>query len=115
MFRKLTRRTLGVHFPPSEVIMSRQLPKRCTGQKTVSIPPPAMVVFLEEVSMHTITITLSNDRLAKLQEIAARLHISPEELARAGVEELLARPEETCQRAIEYVLKKNAELYRRLA
>jgi hypothetical protein len=47
--------------------------------------------------------------------MAARLHISPEELARAGVEELLARPEETCQRAIDYVLKKNAELYRWLA
>jgi predicted transcriptional regulator len=65
--------------------------------------------------MNTITITLSNDRLAKLQEIATRFHVSPEELARAGVEELLARPEETCQRAIDYVLKKNAELYRRLA
>jgi predicted transcriptional regulator len=65
--------------------------------------------------MHTITITLSDDRLAKLQEIAARLHIAPEELARAGVEELLTRPEETCQRAIDYVLKKNTELYRRLA
>jgi antitoxin FitA len=65
--------------------------------------------------MHTITITLSNDRLAKLQEIAACLQISPEELARAGVEELLAGPKETCQRAIDYILKKNAELYRRLA
>jgi hypothetical protein len=58
---------------------------------------------------------LSYDRLAKLQEIAARLHISPEELARAGVEELLARPEETYQRAMDDVLKKNAELYRCLA
>ena len=77
--------------------------------------PPAMEVSLEEVFMHTITITLSDDRLAKLQEMAARLHISPEELARAGVEELLARPEETHQRAIDYVLKKNAELYRCLA
>lgn len=65
--------------------------------------------------MHTITITLSDDRLAKLHEIAARFHISPEELARAGVEELLARPEETCQRAVDYVLKKNVELYKRLA
>jgi predicted transcriptional regulator len=74
-----------------------------------------MVVSLEEVAMHPITIRLSDDRLAKLQEIAARLHISPEELVRASVEELLARPEETCQRAIEYVLKKNAELYSRLA
>ena len=65
--------------------------------------------------MHTITITLSDDRLAKLQEIAARLHIAPEELARAGVEDLLTHPAEACQRAIDYVLKKNAELYRRLA
>jgi predicted transcriptional regulator len=65
--------------------------------------------------MQTITITLTEDRLAKLQEMAARLHIAPEELARAGVEDLLARSEETCQRAIEYVLKKNAALYRRLA
>jgi hypothetical protein len=65
--------------------------------------------------MHTITITLSDERLAQLQEIAARLHIAPEELARAGAEDLLARPEEACQRAIEYVLKKNAEFYRRLA
>jgi predicted transcriptional regulator len=65
--------------------------------------------------MHTITITLSDDRLAKLQEIAARLHITPEELARASVEDLLARPEEACQSAIDYVLKKNAALYKRLA
>src|SRR5439155_25495877 len=89
--------------------------RRLAWQKTVSISLPSMVVSWEEVSMHTITITLSDDRLAKLQEMAARLHISPEELARAGVEELLARPEETCHRAIDYVLKKNAELYRRLA
>jgi hypothetical protein len=65
--------------------------------------------------MHTITITLSDDRLAKLQEIAVRLHVAPEELAQAGVEELLACPEETCQRAIDYILKKNVGLYRRLA
>ena len=30
-------------------------------------------------------------------------------------EELLARPEEMCHRAIDYVLKKNAELYKWLA
>ncbi len=65
--------------------------------------------------MNTLTITLSNERLSKLQEVAARLHISPEELARAGIENLLARPEETFQRALDHVLAKNAELYRRLA
>jgi hypothetical protein len=51
--------------------------------------------------MQTITITLSPDRLTTLQELAARLPLSPEALARASVEELLARPEEACQRAID--------------
>lgn len=32
-----------------------------------------------------------------------------------SIEELLARPEESSERAADYVLKKNAELYRRLA
>jgi len=34
---------------------------------------------------------------------------------RVGVEELLARPDDAFQRAVTEVLKKNAELYRRLA
>jgi hypothetical protein len=65
--------------------------------------------------MSSITIDLPNHQLARLREIAARLGVSPEELARAGIEELLAQPEEKFERAADYVLKKNAELYRRLA
>jgi len=55
------------------------------------------------------------DRLAKLREIADRFNITPEDLARASIEELLTRPEESFQQAADYVLHKNAELYRRLA
>lgn len=65
--------------------------------------------------MNTITITLSDDRLAKLQEIADRFNIKPEDLARVSIEELLTRPEESFQRAADYILHKNAELYQRLA
>lgn len=66
--------------------------------------------------MNSITITLSDDRIAKLQEMAVRFRVSPEELVRVGVEELLARPEDDAfQHAVTDVLKKNAELYRRLA
>ena len=65
--------------------------------------------------MNTIKIALSDERLKKLTEIAARFHVAPEELVCASVEELLTRPEEEFQRALEYVLNKNAELYRRLA
>jgi len=65
--------------------------------------------------MNAITITLSDDRLARLQEMAKRFQVSPEELVRVGVEELLAQPDEVFQRVVAAVLKKNAELYRRLA
>ncbi len=65
--------------------------------------------------MTNITITLPDERLQQLKAIASKLGIAPEELVRLSVEELLTRPEETFQQAAEYTLKKNAELYRRLA
>jgi antitoxin FitA len=65
--------------------------------------------------MQTITITLSDDRLAQLQELAVRFGVRPEDLVRVSIEELLTRPEDAFQRAVQYILEKNADLYRRLA
>ena len=65
--------------------------------------------------MSSITIEMTEERLARLKEVAARLGVSPEDLARMGVEELLANPDEKFEEAARYVLEKNAELYRRLA
>ena len=66
--------------------------------------------------MTTITITLPDERFAKLQEMAARFRVNTEDLVRVGIEELLGRPKNDVFRsAVEDTLKKNAELYRRLA
>jgi len=65
--------------------------------------------------MTTITVSLPADRMQKLREVAAQYRVEPEDLVRASVEELLTRPEEEFKHALEYVLDKNAELYRRLA
>ncbi len=65
--------------------------------------------------MTNITITIPDDRLLKLKEMAARFQVTPEELVRVSLEEILTRPEDAFQRAANYVLKKNAELYQRLA
>lgn len=65
--------------------------------------------------MTTITIAMSEEQLQKLQEIAAHFQVAPEELVRVSIEELLARPEKEFQKALDDVLRKNAELYRRLA
>lgn len=63
--------------------------------------------------MHTITITIPDDGLMKLQEIATRLG-SLEEVILMGVEEF-NQSEEAFQDAVDYVLKKNAKLYQWLA
>ncbi|MBD0370483.1 MAG: DNA-binding protein [Pyrinomonadaceae bacterium] len=65
--------------------------------------------------MSSITINLTDEHLKRLREIAARLGIPPEEPARVGIEELIAQPDEKFNSAADYVLKKNADLYRRLA
>ena len=65
--------------------------------------------------MSSITISIPDESMAELKEKAARLKTSPELLLQASLEELLARPDAEFERAVEYVLKKNQELYRRLA
>ncbi len=65
--------------------------------------------------MTTLTIELPVEQFEKLEQLAERYQIAPEELVRFSVEELLARPQEDFAQALAYVLQKNAELYRRLA
>jgi hypothetical protein len=51
----------------------------------------------------------------KLREEAKRLGLSPEDLARAALADLLATPDAEFRAAAERILQKNQELYRRLA
>ncbi len=65
--------------------------------------------------MTNITISLPEEKLAKLSEKAAVYGVTAEELARVGIEHLLESPEEEFNRAVDYLLMKNEGLYRRLA
>jgi predicted transcriptional regulator len=64
--------------------------------------------------MTALTINLPDDRMLTLQERAEELGVTPEELVRVSIEELLSRPEDDFQHALSYVLRKNADLYKRL-
>lgn len=65
--------------------------------------------------MTSITIPLSDDLMGKLEDLARRYKVAPEDLVRISVEELVATPEESFQDMLDYVLEKNRELYKRLA
>jgi hypothetical protein len=62
-----------------------------------------------------ISIELSKEQAERLRSAAERLGVRLEDLARAGVTDLLRQPEEDFQKAAAHVLRKNEELYRRLA
>ena len=51
----------------------------------------------------------------QLRQEASRLGLTPDDLARAALTDLLAARDEDFRAAAERVLKKNQELYRRLA
>ena len=60
-------------------------------------------------------IELSPAQIERLRLEAERLGLKPEELARAAIADLLATTGEDFKAAAARVLKKNEELYRRLA
>jgi len=64
--------------------------------------------------MSTLTITLDEDKLRSLQETAGRLGMTVDDLVRVSIDSYLARQQSVLE-AMEYVLHKNTELYRRLA
>jgi len=65
--------------------------------------------------MKTLEVQLSEQTASRLEEAAERLSVSPEELLLLSVEEKLAKLDAEFRDSSDYVLKKNAELYRRLA
>ena len=62
-----------------------------------------------------LSIDLSPAQAERLRLEAERLGLTPEDLARAAIADLLATTGEDFRAAAERVLKKNEELYRRLA
>jgi antitoxin FitA len=60
-------------------------------------------------------ITLPAQHASKLGNLAREAGVSPEEFLGAKVENWLAHPETDFAEAAAYVVKKNADLYRRLA
>jgi predicted transcriptional regulator len=65
--------------------------------------------------MPTLTIQLSDEQAEQLQVLAEKLRVDPDALLQASVDDLLGRAHEDFLLIIEYILEKNAELYRRLA
>ncbi len=65
--------------------------------------------------MATYTIRLRDNEARRLQDLARESGLDPEELLQRGVAEWLSQPCRDFAEAAAYVVKKNADLYRRLS
>lgn len=65
--------------------------------------------------MNHLVVPIPDETFIKLQEVAANYHITPEELVFASIKEMLEQPADDFQQVVKVVLKKNTELYHRLA
>lgn len=63
----------------------------------------------------TLNLELDEQQVRRLQEVASRLSVSVDDLAKAAINDLLAKSDQDFERAATRVLEKNAELYKRLA
>ncbi|HMQ55784.1 MAG TPA: DNA-binding protein [Anaerolineae bacterium] len=64
--------------------------------------------------MSDITVTVPDTQLIQLKEKANRLGITLADLVLLSIEAVLSRPDEDFLKTADYVVRKNAELYRRL-
>ena len=65
--------------------------------------------------MKQITVNLPDNLADELQNISEKLGVKPEDLLLVSLQEKIAHTDEAFSEAMTRVLKKNAELYRRLA
>ncbi|WP_143815251.1 DNA-binding protein [Longibacter salinarum] len=65
--------------------------------------------------MKKLTLQLSDDTAQRLEVLAEKLGVSPEEIVQAGLAEQLSSLDREYEQAAARVLQKNEELYRRLS
>lgn len=65
--------------------------------------------------MTTLTLELTDEQMRQLAQEAKRLNMTPQQLVTQSVEDRLSGRKRYVTQAIKRIIKKNEELYRRLA
>jgi len=65
--------------------------------------------------MATLTISLSDEEMRRLEELSKRESLTVEQMVKLGIHDFIGQPDDAFRAAAKRVLGKNAELYRRLS
>jgi hypothetical protein len=102
---------LGVPMHTKPPIARFATGERVSGGSVIAVVRPSN----EGSIFMTLTLELDEQQVQRLQDAARRLNVSVNDLAKAAINDLLAKSDDDFDRAATRVLNKNAELYRRLA
>ena len=91
-------------------------PRRCVFSLSLSrLRATNLVLGRTRGLQMSISLNLDEEQSRRLEARARELGVDPRELAKAAVNDLLARPADDFELAAKQVLDKNRELYRRLS
>ncbi|MGE3976535.1 MAG: ribbon-helix-helix protein, CopG family [Nitrospira sp.] len=65
--------------------------------------------------MTTITVSLSDEEMRRLEELSKREGLTVEQMVRLGINDFIVQPDDSFRAAARRVMEKNADLYRRLS
>jgi predicted DNA-binding protein len=65
--------------------------------------------------MATLTISLSDEEMRRLEALGKREGLTVEQMVRLGIHDFIGQPDDALHSAAKRVMEKNAELYRRLS
>ncbi len=65
--------------------------------------------------MATITVSLSDEEMRRLEELSKREGLTVEQIVRLGINDFIGQPDDSFRAVVRRVMEKNAELYRRLS
>ena len=65
--------------------------------------------------MATLTISLSDEEMRRLEVLGKRESLTVEQMVRLGIHDFIGQPDGAFHAATKRVMEKNAELYRRLS
>jgi len=65
--------------------------------------------------MATLTISLSDEELQRLEALGKREGLTVEQMVRLGINDFISQPDEAFHAAAKRLMEKNAELYHRLS
>ncbi len=65
--------------------------------------------------MVTLTISLSDEEMRRLEELSKREGLTVEQMVRLGINDIIGQPDDSFRATARRVMEKNAGLYRRLS